>query len=111
MEQSLVDFMNHGILPFVGRQQERDRIMAFWRATVDAHGLRMLLLGGEAGVGKSRLVEETIATVMSEGGAVVHARLYPGAATSVAPLLAHAIWNSGAGRRLLEKMPEPTAAS
>lgn len=111
MRSSLVDFLNHGTLPFVGRERELQRVFSFWQATVDSHGLRAGLLLGEAGVGKSRLVEEVIQVVTGQGGAIIHAKLYPDAATSLAPLLAKGIWNSGAGRHLLKKEPEKSVES
>jgi hypothetical protein len=111
MQNALIDFLNHGLLPFSGREAELERIVAFWRATTHASRLRTFLLTGEAGIGKSRLLEEAIREVMDRGAAVVQARLYPGAANAPAPLLAHALWNSGAGRRLLPRQPESTLPS
>jgi predicted ATPase len=111
MQHPLVDFLNHGVLPFVGRGPQVERIISFWRETADAHGLRALLLTGEAGIGKSRLVEESMREIIGTGGAVVHVRLYPDATASLAPLLARGIWTSGAGRRLLKNEPEETLPS
>jgi hypothetical protein len=111
MQNALIDFLNHGLLPFSGREAELERIVAFWRATTHASRLRTFLLTGEAGIGKSRLLEEAIREVMDQGAAVVQARLYPGAANAPASLLAHALWNSGAGRRLLPRQPESTLPS
>jgi len=54
--KNLLDFLNHGILPFVGRDSELERLVRFWSSTIDAGGLRTALLVGEAGIGKSRLV-------------------------------------------------------
>ena len=50
-----------------------------------------MMLTAEAGAGKSRLLEEVIAKVRSEGGAVVHAKLYPEAANDLAQLIRGAI--------------------
>ncbi|MDB5034080.1 MAG: transcriptional regulator [Chlorobi bacterium] len=97
----LVDFLNHGILPFTGRAAEIERLMAFWRSTVDAHGLRVLQLTGEAGGGKSRILEETIPAITGNGGLVIHVKLYPAAATSLSPLIARALGRSGGARALL----------
>ena len=85
MQQTLVHFLNHGLLPFVGRAEQVGRIEQFWRQTAESYGLRSLLLVGEAGVGKSRLVEEVIPRISLAGGAVIHAKLYPDSTTSVAP--------------------------
>ena len=46
-------FLGQGVLPFVGREGEIERILDFWRGTVDSQRLRLLLLTAEAGAGKS----------------------------------------------------------
>ncbi len=107
----LVDFFNHGTLPFVGRRDQIDRIVAFWRATAESNALRMALVIGEAGVGKSRLLEELVPRIAAAGGVAVQAKLYPGSSTSLAPLLARALRFSGAGRHLLRKEPEENLPS
>lgn len=106
--QTLVDFLNHGVLPFTGRAVERERIMAFWRTTVEAQWMRAALLVGEAGVGKSRLIEEITSPIAAAGGVVIAAKLYPESAMSVAPVLAQALWYADGTRRLLKSEPEPT---
>ncbi|HVZ39324.1 MAG TPA: AAA family ATPase [Candidatus Kapabacteria bacterium] len=106
MPNARVDFLNHGTLPFVERREEIDRIVRFWEGTPDSNGLRAMLVAGEAGIGKSRLLEESLARIGSRGGAVIHIRLYPDSATSLAPLIARSIWDSGAGRHLLKGEPE-----
>jgi DNA-binding SARP family transcriptional activator len=108
MHPALVHFLNHGLLPFVGRTEQVEQIERFWRQTADAYGLRALLLVGEAGVGKSRLVEEVIPRISIAGGAVIHAKLYPDSTTSVAPLFARALGRSSAAHALLKSEPEET---
>jgi len=44
------------LAPFVGRDAELAQLQAFWQSTVDSHGVHALLVRGEAGIGKSRLV-------------------------------------------------------
>jgi class 3 adenylate cyclase/tetratricopeptide (TPR) repeat protein len=47
---------SHGLTPFVGREHELQAIRAAWVRAAEGHG-RTLLLSGEAGIGKSRLLE------------------------------------------------------
>jgi DNA-binding SARP family transcriptional activator/tetratricopeptide (TPR) repeat protein len=56
-----------GTEPLVGRRSELDQLDAWWRLT---GGERMLLLAGEAGIGKTRLLAEA-ARRAHEAGAVV----------------------------------------
>jgi DNA-binding SARP family transcriptional activator len=109
--RSLVDFLNHGALPFTGRKEEIAGLVDFWRGTVEAQGLRVALLQGEGGIGKSRLVEELIPRIVQGGGVVVHAKFYPESTASIAPLLARATWLSRGGRKLLAAEPEGTLSS
>ncbi|MCB0714051.1 MAG: AAA family ATPase [Ignavibacteriae bacterium] len=98
-------FLQHGLLPFVGRGGEIERILNFWRGTVESQHLRAFLLTAEAGAGKSRLLSECIERIEGEGGVVVHAKLYPEAANDLASLLAGALWNSKEIRKLLGSQP------
>jgi hypothetical protein len=109
--QHLAEFLNHGILPFVGRDAERERIVAFWRGTFEATEMRAMLLLGEAGVGKSRLLDDAMARVAEAGGSVVHVKLYPEAAVSLVELVARALWHPGAGRTLLAEEPASSLPS
>ena len=60
----------HGTaVPFVGREAEMDFWRRFWPHAV-AGGERILFVAGEAGVGKSRLVEQFAAYVARRGGYV-----------------------------------------
>jgi predicted ATPase len=55
---------------FVGRDEEKERLRGIWQRARQTHG-QMVLIGGESGVGKSRLVEELEILVEVEGGRVV----------------------------------------
>ena len=65
-----------GIAPLVGRRQELEAIETAWRAS--SRGGRVVLLEGEAGIGKTRLAEVVAATIRAEGGIVLASRGYPG---------------------------------
>lgn len=111
MREPVVDFLNHGMLPFVGRERELERLLSFWKGTADSTGLRALLLTGEAGSGKSRLIEQTIPPIEAEGGTVVHARLRADSALALAPLLSLALWSSASAGPLLREEPEPSLSA
>ena len=104
----LADFLNHGLLPFVGRSEEIQRLVSFWHDTFNAHELRIALVVGEAGIGKSRLLEELLPRVIDAGGSVIQAKLVPGMVTSLIPLIARALNASGMNRSLLKKNTEET---
>jgi predicted ATPase/DNA-binding SARP family transcriptional activator len=57
------------ILPFVGRQRELDTLHAAW-ARAARGAATFVTIGGEAGVGKTRLTAELARTVQAEGGRV-----------------------------------------
>ncbi len=64
-------------LPFTGREVEMTQLNARWSRT--AHGFGGLaLIGGEAGVGKSRLARELALLVESQGGRVLYGSTSPG---------------------------------
>ncbi|MFZ5809788.1 MAG: ATP-binding protein [Chloroflexota bacterium] len=61
--------------PFVGRESEMEALRGWWERAMQGRG-GMVLIGGEAGVGKTRLVEEFAATVRWRGGMVARGRCY-----------------------------------
>lgn len=94
-----------------GREQETARALAFYQGTMEAQGLRAALLLGEAGSGKSRLIEDLIPHVLREAGAVVHTKLYPESTTSIAPIIAQALSRSSSMFNLLRIEPEENLPS
>ncbi len=109
--RALADFLNHGILPFIGRDREIARIMEFWHGTYHATALRAMLLSGEAGIGKSRLLEQAAQRVVAAGGSVVHVKLYPESAASFPSLVARGLRHPHAARWLLHQEIEPRVSA
>lgn len=109
MSSTFVDFLNHGLLPFVGREKERERLLAFCRGDrqTERAELRATLLVGEAGSGKSRLIEEVIPEVERLGGAVVHCRLRPEGTLSPAALIVQAFERSTSARTFAAQGSDP----
>jgi DNA-binding SARP family transcriptional activator len=74
--------------PLVGRATEWARLTLLWRSVESGH-TALLLVTGEAGVGKTRLVEELHAWVDNRGATVAEARSYPAEGElAYAPLVA-----------------------
>lgn len=99
--ERLVDFLNHGSLPFAGRTSEGEALLACWRRAIEAQELHTVLVAGEAGVGKSRLLDETIPRIENAGGTVVRAKLFAESGASAIPMIAEALWYHEETRRLL----------
>ncbi|HEY7456126.1 MAG TPA: AAA family ATPase [Solirubrobacterales bacterium] len=59
--------------PFVGRERERERLDALWRGVTDGEGA-VAAVGGEPGIGKSRLLDELGAGARASGGTVLACR-------------------------------------
>jgi DNA-binding SARP family transcriptional activator/tetratricopeptide (TPR) repeat protein len=64
-----------GTAPLVGRHLERDQTREAWRAA-SAGRAHLLLVTGEPGIGKSRLVDELAREVAAQGYAVGRTRAY-----------------------------------
>jgi DNA-binding SARP family transcriptional activator len=62
--------------PLVGRAPERTRLTALWRAA-EAGRAQLVLINGEPGIGKTRLVEEFRSWCVHRGAASTEARSYP----------------------------------
>lgn len=53
--------------PVVGREQEWAQVLQIWRSAISGRGPKVLILCGEAGIGKTRLLEEMIQWVNHQG--------------------------------------------
>ena len=62
--------------PFTGRQAELETIKSAWLAAMQMHG-GVVRIGGEAGLGKSRLIAELSALAKQSGGSVIVGRCSP----------------------------------
>lgn len=63
--------------PFVGRQAELERLTAALDATVNVGRGQALLVGGESGIGKSRLLEELRIRALTAGAVVLRGQCAP----------------------------------
>jgi len=61
--------------PMIGRKAELTRLSECWRAAANGE-IRMVVILGEPGIGKSRLAEELYEWVARHGGTVARARCY-----------------------------------
>lgn len=75
-----------GLFPLVGRQTEWARLQAAWQSVLHT-GPRLVLLSGEAGIGKTRLAEELLQWANRQGVATASAHCYAAAgALAYAPV-------------------------
>jgi DNA-binding SARP family transcriptional activator len=91
--------------PLVGRDRERDLLQGKLTAAAAGSGRAVVLLAGDSGVGKSRLLEELIALTHAAGGHVLSGRAFE--AEMVRPYGAwiDALRSGGAARN-----PDPATA-
>lgn len=62
-------------LKLVGREQEWQHLKAVWHATLGGQP-QLVLIMGEAGIGKTRLAEELLAWASQQGNATIKTRFY-----------------------------------
>jgi DNA-binding SARP family transcriptional activator len=65
------------LLPFVGRARELERLHDAWTRAASGRG-SLVLIGGEVGIGKSRLAAELALLAAAEGGRVLRGSTSPG---------------------------------
>lgn len=70
---------NRGSMPdrpkLIGRENETDTLTELWKATVSGHG-QLVLVSGEAGVGKSHLVHSLADNIANQGGLALVGHCY-----------------------------------
>jgi len=71
---SLLDHIIRGQL--IGREEELSQLESFWKRTERGEG-HLLLLSGEPGIGKTRLVEELAAFAGLRGGLILEGHFHP----------------------------------
>jgi DNA-binding SARP family transcriptional activator/tetratricopeptide (TPR) repeat protein len=100
-----------GVLPLVGRDTAVASLVAAHRVATPDGGIAVVR--GEAGIGKSRVVDELVASVVGGGGAALVARAFPAegaiAYGAIAALLTAGLARPDAVRRL-ESVAAPALA-
>ncbi len=95
--------MGPGAPDLVGREREQGRLRELW--STSSAGSRLVLVTGEAGIGKTRLVADLAAAVTRSGGVVASARCF--AATTGLPLAPVAEWLRSRHLRLSASRLDP----
>lgn len=78
------------LLPFVGREEEIEYINAFVRGALASDRLSTLWVAGEAGIGKSRLIDQ-VSEDLYPSVILIRCRFYPNASLSIQSVLASAV--------------------
>jgi DNA-binding SARP family transcriptional activator len=74
--QQLPFALQTSVIPLVGREREWALLQSLWRGAKTSHP-RLVLIRGEAGIGKTRLAEELIDWAGRQGVPVLTAHCYP----------------------------------
>ena len=90
--------VRRGELPLAGRESEMEQLLAEWRAVGEGQ-LRIVLVHGEAGIGKSRLLSETRNRLAELGQAALVCHCHPDTQNSAFYVLASTL------RRFLRLAP------
>src|ERR1041384_6839844 len=106
--RALIGFAAHGRLPFAGREREIGQVRGFHAGLDDAESMRVALVTGEAGIGKSRLLEEALSGIADQRECILRVKLHLDTAESLAELVADALWHAPAARSILKARPEGT---
>lgn len=93
------------LLPFVGRQKQLELVTDFLQSTIAGDRAGLLWLQGEAGVGKSRFLDQVQAKLSEEDNLVLYVRIYPDSASSVVMAFGSAIAANSRLQGLLPSRP------
>ncbi len=102
---SLADFLNHGITPIIGRDSELEMCVQFWQQSFESSVLRAMVIRGEAGIGKSTVMEHTARRIEELGGITITVRLRPQSSLGLVTLLHDDILRNEHAMRLLRQTP------
>ena len=94
--------LSHAELPFVGRRQEIELILSFYRGAKNADSFSVLWIEGEAGIGKTRLLKHVAEQIDESGSLLFHLRLYPDTPSTIGELLEHTLESAIHVRHLLK---------
>ncbi|MFN8359378.1 MAG: AAA family ATPase [Candidatus Kapaibacterium sp.] len=106
--QPLLRFVNQGVFPFIGREQELLHLQQFSSKIGDTDSLQVLLLQGEAGVGKTRLLDESLPLLAENDATIIRAKFHNGTLCSSVSVLSDALRHSDSVRRII-KAESPTS--
>ncbi len=87
------NFIEFGMLPFVGRETILERILSFLTTTQQSETLQIALIQGEAGVGKTSFIKHITPILEESGYTIIHIKLFPEGVTSIIELMASALNN------------------
>ncbi|MGE3802998.1 MAG: AAA family ATPase [Candidatus Kapaibacterium sp.] len=99
------------MLPFIGRSEEIGLIRNLSREIVQGDGLGLLWIEGEAGIGKSHLLKQSLPLLEEDQLLPLHAQLYPDSSSSVWSLVADVLSNDRTIQHLLLEPTKPTPVS
>ncbi|MBK9247656.1 MAG: ATP-binding protein [Ignavibacteria bacterium] len=100
--QPLLRFVNQGVFPFIGRKKESLHIQQFLSKIGDADSMQVLLLQGEAGIGKTRLLDESLPLFLENDVTIIRAKFHNGTHCSSILVLADALRHSDTVRRIIK---------
>ncbi|MCB0711826.1 MAG: ATP-binding protein [Ignavibacteriae bacterium] len=98
-------------LPFIGREEELVQIHRFFHEVVHGDEVAVMWISGEAGIGKSRLLEQALLQFNEPDAIIISTRFYPDSVTSVTGMLSSALVNNYTVRKLYPREISATSES